>query len=255
MRQFLGEHLDADSLRTRGDELHALGLEHRDRDDLTEALAAFEAARKLREQVGDEPALGMTLHEIAWIMAQRDHFLDAARLYQRACEAKETVPAERERWNDYATTLHELGFVLGRLGRIEESAAAFERALEANENIVDPAIRLAADDATLHELAHLYIERGDWAAARAALHRWLALFEHAPPRAARELYWLTFANVELENWKEARTSIKESVRVFNLIRPEERNRVHYAEALREERVVRAATEGRRPARNRNERTR
>lgn len=232
-----------------------MGLEHRDNDRLTEALAAFEAARVLREQVVDDPgALGMTLHEIAWIRAARGHLAEALELYQLARATKERQPpSERERWNDYSTTLHELGFVLARIGRLDEAAAAYEDSLAASVNIVDPALRLAADASTLRELAQLRVDAADWPTAKKDLHRWLALFpgdSGNPADVARALYLLAFVNFELKSWKEARASINESLRLFESIPPEDRNNVHHTAALTEARTIRAASKNVRPARTR-----
>ena len=207
-------------LLRRARALHDEGLRHRDANELAQAHSAFEAERALLESLPaddvDDLGLGMVLHELGWLAFKAGDNATALALYERARAKKEKVPAERERWNDYATTLHEIGIVLGRLGRADEAVVAYEDALAANANVSDIAVRDNADRTTLHALLLAHRRRDDWTAVRATALRWPSSSSSQAALSARVFYWLTFACIELEQWKEASTAAAESQRLYAL---------------------------------------
>lgn len=219
-------------------QLHALGLEHRDADEWAKAKATFDAARDAFEQApdGDPGELGMTLHELAAANVQLGEIEQALSLYEEALRLKELVPTHVQRWDDFSKTLHELGYVQSRLGLHDEALLNFHAALAANENIVDAALRRSADESTLHGISLIHVEREAWPALVDTINCWLAAFSGAgsdPAQMARKLYWLTYASIELEDWKTANRSALESLRLFESIPEVERNPDYYAQILDE----------------------
>jgi tetratricopeptide (TPR) repeat protein len=224
---------------TRAIELHARGLLHRDRDEWLEALDAFEAVRAIEEQGPDEPRrwwnLGMTLHEIAWIKAKLGHLDEALGLYESARDAKQKAPPERREWNWFSSTLHELGYAQKKLGMNDAALESFTAALTANRSIDDVELRRQADAASLNSVAHLHLETGAWAPAVEALTAELVVLDERmdPARVARELYWLAYAQVELEEWEAAEVSVQASLRIFQAIPDSQQDHECYADALDE----------------------
>jgi tetratricopeptide (TPR) repeat protein len=179
--------------------------------------------------------LGMTLHELAWIHAQRSELEQARALYEQARDAKQrAAPADRE-WDALSTTLHELGVVYATLGRAAEAIEAFNAALAANAQIASTDVRRNADAATLQALARVHLDVEAWAAAIDALSRALDVLDvlEEPARLARALYWRAYAHVELADFAAAESSAVAGLRVYSGIPDDTRPHEHHAELLHE----------------------
>ncbi len=174
----------------------------------------------------------MSLHEIAWLKAALGFPEEACEHYRLAYEAKRRTPGDKRNWNWFSSTLHELGTIQAKLGKNEEAIESFHSAIQANRNIEDTPIRQQADVASLHALAHLYIELEAWAPAVETITLEIAVLR-APSLVARELYWRTYAYVELEQWELANASAHEALEIYQQIPVSSRDRLHFSQLLEE----------------------
>lgn len=217
-------------------DLYALGLLQRDRDHWAEALVTFEAVLAFEQEPGERRRhgdIGKTLHEIAWVTAQRGDLDTARSKYRRATEAKQRVPDEFQQWDSLSTTWHELGVVEDQLGHREDAIAAFRAALSANLHIEDDRARRVADAATWQALAHVHLDHDDWGEAIDALTMLLVSLDVDTDavRVSRACYWQGYAHLRRGAFAEAEVSVLAGLDVSMSIPEHTRDTEHHADLI------------------------
>ena len=216
--------------------LYALGLQQRDRDEWAEALITFKAVLAFEQAPGGRRRhgdIGKTLHEIAWLTAQRGDLDTARSKYRRAAESKQRVPADFQQWDSLSTTWHELGVVEDQLGHREDALAAFRAALSANAHIADDGTRRVADAATWQAVAHVHLDHEDWGDAIDALTMQLAALDVDTDavRVSRARYWQGYAHLRRGALAEAEVSVLAGLEVSTSIPEPSRDTEHHADLI------------------------
>ncbi len=138
---------------------HRLGVAHKEAGHFQEALAHFERALRLREEIGDRVGAATALSNIGLCVTGLGEPARAIDIFRESLRISEEVG---DTWTR-AWTLHNLGEAQVAAGRLPDALASGRESLRLADTLDDQIVQELA----LHQLGAAYHQSGDYAAAAA----------------------------------------------------------------------------------------
>jgi tetratricopeptide (TPR) repeat protein len=187
--------------------LHNLGAFLQDRGEYDEALAKYEEALRIAEELGNGAGGAISLHQIGNLHYLRGEYDEALAKYEESLRIEEEM-GDRAR---AAQSLHQIGMIHHDRGEPEEALAKYEESLGIEEEIGDR----AGVARSLGEIGRIHQDRGEYDEALAKYEESLGIEEEIGYRAgvAASLHRIGIIHQDQGEYDEALAKYEESLRI------------------------------------------
>ncbi|MGZ8842856.1 MAG: tetratricopeptide repeat protein [Pyrinomonadaceae bacterium] len=188
--------------------LHQLAMLAQNQGELEEARRLYNKSLKINKKLGVQSVIASTLHQLAVLAQDKGEFGEARRLYNESLEIEKKLGNQR----GIALTLHELGRLAQNQGEVEEARRLYNESLEIQKKLGNQSgIAL-----TLHELGRLAENQGEVEEARRLYNQSLDIDRRLgdPNGLAISLFALGTLSETQSNMDEAAQMFREALAIL-----------------------------------------